>query len=100
LIERFWSMDEEDGTSSSLSVLASTFFIAGCVWLVAIIPAALAWMLRHPETLGIIMACQLLLGRYTGFRLSELYRFRSMMAEPAEKRPHSLRIATPSRARR
>ena len=32
-----------------------------------------------PETLGIIMAVQLLIGRYTGYRLSELFRFREFI---------------------
>ena len=84
LIERFWTMEEEDGTANSLSVLASTFFIAGCVWLLATIPAMPAWMMRHPETLLSIMAGQLLLGRYTGYRLLELYRFRSMAEGPRQ----------------
>jgi hypothetical protein len=82
MIERFWSMEEEDGTSSSLGVLASTLFIAGCVWALATVPAVPHWLMRHPETLGPVMAGQLLLGRYTGFRLLELYRFRALAAEP------------------
>ncbi|MCE9530243.1 MAG: hypothetical protein K8T89_03775 [Planctomycetes bacterium] len=78
MIERFWSMEEEDGTASSLGVLASTLFIAVCVWVMAMIPAVPVWLTRHPETLGLVMAAQLLLGRYTGFRLLELYRFRAL----------------------
>jgi len=72
MIERFWSMDDEDGAISSLGVLASTLSISGCVWLMATVPAVPGWMMRHPETLGLIMAGQLLLGRYTGYRLLEL----------------------------
>jgi len=40
-------------------------------------------MVKFPETLGLIMACQLLIGRYTGYRLSELFRFRDFVQEPA-----------------
>jgi hypothetical protein len=40
-------------------------------------------MYRFPETLGIIMASQLLIGRYTGYRLSELFRFRDFI-QPSE----------------
>ena len=38
-------------------------------------------MFRYPETLGVIMALQLLIGRYTGYRLMELYRFRDFMGD-------------------
>ncbi len=81
MIERFWSMEEE-GSASSIGTLAATLFMAGCVWLFAVIPAVPAWMLAHPETLGFVMASQILLGRYTGFRLVELYRFRALMNDP------------------
>ena len=37
--------------------------------------------MRYPETLGLIIAAQLLIGRYTGYRLSELYRFRDFLRE-------------------
>ena len=32
----------------------------------------------YPEILLTVAALQILLGRYTGYRLSELYRFRSL----------------------
>ena len=37
------------------------------------------WMFRYPETLGVILAAQLLIGRYTGYRLTELFRFRDFL---------------------
>jgi hypothetical protein len=40
-------------------------------------------MMRYPETLGFIMAAQLLIGRYTGYRLLELFRFRDLIVEGA-----------------
>jgi hypothetical protein len=40
-------------------------------------------MFCYPETLGVIMAVQLLIGRYTGYRLSELYRFRDFIKASA-----------------
>ncbi len=81
MIERFWSMEEEEGASSSLGVLGSTLFIAACVWAMAATPAVPHWLMRHPETLGPVMAAQLLLGRYTGFRVLELHRFRTLGTE-------------------
>jgi len=80
MIERYWSMEEEDGTAHSLRVLASTLAIAACVWLATFSPAVPGWLLRHPEALGYVLAGQILIGRYTGYRLLELYRFRSMLA--------------------
>jgi hypothetical protein len=42
-------------------------------------PAVANHMFRYPETLGLIMAAQLLIGRYTGYRLTELFRFRDLL---------------------
>ena len=36
-------------------------------------------MFSYPETLGLVMAAQLLIGRYTGYRLTELFRFRDFL---------------------
>ena len=35
-------------------------------------------LFRYPELLGVALACTLLLGRYTGYRLAELRRFRDL----------------------
>jgi hypothetical protein len=32
----------------------------------------------YPEALGFAIAAQLVLGRYTGYRLTELFRFRDL----------------------
>lgn len=81
MIERFWTLEAEDGTVSSFKTLLGTMIIAGSIGLVASIPAVLNHMVNFPETLGIIMACQLLIGRYTGYRLSELIRFRDLVRD-------------------
>ena len=39
------------------------------------------WMFQNPETLGLVFSAQLLLGRYTGYRLTELYRFGDFVRE-------------------
>ena len=41
-------------------------------------------MFLFPESLGLIVALQLLIGRYTGYRLSELFRFRCFLQPNAE----------------
>jgi hypothetical protein len=79
MIERFWTLESEDGTSSSFRTLLGTVLIAGCISLFLSLQAVVHHMCRYPETLGLIMAAQLLLGRYTGYRLLELFRFRDFL---------------------
>jgi hypothetical protein len=82
MIERFWTLEAEDGTASSFKTLVSTMFIAAVIALVLGLRAVLDQMFRYPETLGLVMACQLLIGRYTGYRLTELFRFRDFRHLP------------------
>lgn len=79
MIERFWTLEVEDGTSSSFRTLVGTMGIAATIALVLSLHALVNHMFRFPETLGLVMAAQLLLGRYTGYRLSELLRFRDFV---------------------
>lgn len=78
MIERFWTLETEDNTLSSFKTMLGTLFIALTIALVLSIPAVVEHMFRYPETLGLIMAGQLLIGRYTGYRLAELFRFREL----------------------
>jgi hypothetical protein len=82
MIERFWTLECEDGAWSSFKTLLSTLFIAITISLVLSIPGVIRHLVRYPETVGVIMAGQLLIGRYTGYRLSELIRFRDLVSEP------------------
>jgi hypothetical protein len=82
MIERFWTLEAEDGTLSSFKALVGTVIISLTISLLLGLPAVAAHMFRYPETLGVIMALQLLLGRYTGYRLSELLRFRDLVRRP------------------
>jgi hypothetical protein len=79
MIERFWTLEVEDGTSSSFRTLLGTMFISGTIALVLSWKPLVGHMFHFPETLGLIMATQFLIGRYTGYRLSELFRFRDFM---------------------
>jgi hypothetical protein len=81
MIERFWTMESEDGAGSSFRTLLGTLLIAGTISLTLSSHALVRHMLRFPETLGLIMAVQLLIGRYTGYRLTELFRFREFVSE-------------------
>jgi hypothetical protein len=83
MIERFWTLETEDGTPSSFKTLLGTMLIAATISLVVSLRAVVEHMFRYPETLGLIMAGQLLIGRYTGYRVSELFRFRDFVQQPA-----------------
>jgi hypothetical protein len=56
--------------------------VAATVALALSVPVVVRHLFRFPETLGLIMAMQLLIGRYTGYRLMELYRFRDLIRNP------------------
>lgn len=78
LVERFWTVETEDGTAASFRTLAGTMAVAVTISF-ALSPQGLAtWMFRYPETLGVVLAAQFLIGRYTGYRVSELFRFRDL----------------------
>jgi hypothetical protein len=81
MIERFWTLEVEDGTSSSFRTLLATLFMAVSISLLLSLHAIVRFMFRFPEMLGIIMALQLLLGRYTGYRLLEFFRFRDFLQQ-------------------
>ena len=79
LVERFWTVETEDGTAASFKTLAGTLVVAVFVSVLLSPEPVTAWMFRYPETLGVVLAAQFLIGRYTGYRLSELYRFRDLL---------------------
>jgi hypothetical protein len=78
LIERFWLMEEEDGTPAAVRTMLTTLGVAIAVYAVARIAWVFEQATAYPESIGIVMAVQILVGRYTGYRLMELYRFREM----------------------
>jgi hypothetical protein len=82
MIERFWTLETEDSTSSSFKTLVSTLGIAVTIALLLNIPGLAYSLFCFPEMLLIIIALQLLIGRYTGYRLSELLRFRDFLRNP------------------
>jgi hypothetical protein len=86
MIERFWTLEAEDGAASSFKTLVGTMLIAATISLVLSIHALVHHLVRYPETVGVIMAVQLLMGRYTGYRLSELFRFRDFIQPPPAPR--------------
>lgn len=81
LVERFWTMEAEDGTVASFKTLLGTFGVSVVVSLCLAPDIITTQMFRYPEILGVVLAGLFLLGRYTGYRLTELYRFRDLIEE-------------------
>ena len=92
MVERFWTVEAEDGTRASFKTLFGTMLVAIAV-AVSLSPDAVSrWMVRYPETLGLVVALLLLLGRYTGYRLMELYRFQDVIEFKAEEKKEEAKV--------
>jgi hypothetical protein len=100
MVERFWTVETEDGAAASFRTLLGTVVVAitvtvvvnfdlpvnGVARLLGHAPLVTPdWMrttlFRYPEALLLCLAGQLLIGRYTGYRLTELFRFRDLLWE-------------------
>lgn len=78
LVERFWTMEEESGTEQAIKTMATTLLTAAGIYLLTRWPTLRAATRQYPEGIFFVLSLQLMLGRYTGFRLTELYRFRHL----------------------
>ena len=78
-VERFYLTTEEDGPRFAVQLMAGTAVVAACCY------AILRWdevgnlLLAFPELHLFTLAALILLGRYTGYRLTELWRFRDFL---------------------
>jgi hypothetical protein len=79
MVERFWTLEEEDSTAASFRTLLGTLAVAATISLALSCPPLTRTLTGYPEALGLVVAAQMLLGRYTGYRLSELWRFRDFL---------------------
>lgn len=79
LIERFFVTAEEDGTTFAIQLVVGTFVVAAFCYLI------LSWervgqiLLVYPELHFFTIAAFIWIGRYSGYRLVELWRFRDMV---------------------
>ncbi|MFO0824581.1 MAG: 7TM domain-containing protein [Gemmataceae bacterium] len=85
MVERFWTLETEDGAASSFRTLMGTVMVSVVVALCLSPDSVGRWVFRYPEMLGIVIAILLLLGRYTGYRLTELYRFQDVIEFPVKE---------------
>lgn len=80
LIERFHVSAEEDGMAFTLRLAAGTLFVAVLCYLVLLNNHIGNFVLTYPETHFFTIAAFIFLGRYAGYRLTELWRFREFVA--------------------
>jgi hypothetical protein len=76
-IERMSLIWEEEGKHSALTQVAGSLVVAVLAFLFMRIGQIRYWAFYFPELLLVLLAGILLIGRYTGYRLSELIRFKS-----------------------
>ena len=77
-IERFFINMEEDGLPNAFQLLGLTVLVAFCCYLVLRWNSVGERLLAYPEAHLVTIAVLLLMGRYTGYRLTELWRFRDL----------------------
>jgi len=76
-IERFFVIMEESGTREGLRTAMGSAAVAAITHEIIHIESLQLAFFVYPELLFAVGALQILLGRYTGYRLSEFIRFRN-----------------------
>ncbi len=82
-IERFFINMEEDGMRIAFQHFLLTLLVACCCYLVLRWNTVGHFLLAYPEIHLVTIAVLILIGRYTGYRLTELWRFRDLTVPPA-----------------
>jgi hypothetical protein len=78
MVERFGTLECDEGTPASFKALLGTFLVAVTISLALGPEVVAATLLSYPELLGLVVAAHFVLGRYTGYRLTELFRFQGL----------------------
>jgi hypothetical protein len=81
-IERFFVIVEEAGLREGLRTAAGSAVVAVITYEILLFEPLQLTFFVYPELLFAVAAIQVLLGRYTGYRLSELIRFRKLRRSP------------------
>ena len=78
-IERFSIAHIEDGLKTALITAAGTALASAIIYGVMQVHTILFYLFSFPELLLVIMALLFFIGQYTGYRLTELWRFRDII---------------------
>jgi hypothetical protein len=81
VIERMSIVWEERGASEAIKEGIGSLLVAAIAYLVMDIDFLERLVFMFPELLLVVLAATLLLGRYSGYRLLELVRFRALSRE-------------------
>lgn len=82
-IERMSLIWEEEGKRNAIKQVAGSVLVAVIAYFIMSIPQIQYWAQYFPELLLVLLAAIILIGRYTGYRISELIRFKNFaIAEP------------------
>ncbi len=79
LVERFYVTTEEDSIFEAIRLLVTTSLLALAIYLLLCWPSLGNLLFYYPELHFFTVAALVLLGRYTGYRLTELVRFRDLV---------------------
>jgi hypothetical protein len=82
VIERFFVLVEEAGVAEGFRTAAGSAAVSILAYgIISWEPLQITFFV-FPELLAAVAAAQILLGRYTGYRLSEIFRFRALRGLP------------------
>lgn len=85
VVERFCISLEENGLGVSIKLLAATLAVAAACLLLLRWAALGRLAAAYPEGELLVAAALLTVGRYSGYRLTELWRFRDLVRDQAEE---------------
>lgn len=80
-IERLSITWEERGGTTAFKVGIGTLFAASLAYLVMKVPPIVYFVFTFPGILLILVGFMLAMGRYRGYRLTELFRFKALLKE-------------------
>jgi len=83
-VERFYLTSEEDSSLFALELLGGTSLVAVFCYLILRWDRVGQFLLHFPEAHFFTVAVLVMLGRYSGYRLTELWRFRDLAGRPPE----------------
>ncbi|UCF09150.1 MAG: hypothetical protein JSW28_05595 [Thermoplasmata archaeon] len=78
IIERFITVQEEESPQEAARLTLNTLVVAAIVFLVLELGLFENWLIRFPEASILAVYGNILIGRWTGLRLTEYWRFRGV----------------------
>lgn len=81
MIERFYVTVEEDGYAFAIQMVVGTLVVAAFCYVLLRWDEVGQLMLVYPEAHFFTIAAFIIIGRYSGYRITELWRFRDLVAE-------------------